>query len=134
MWVASLRWYVTWFDVTGHTGISVTNGQLLVNRYDPGPSPLISRGWRFGQTDAPPAHGWLLVWGRTGTAGNPSFVSLPLWMPLALLLVSTASVWWLDRRRIPPGHCQHCGYDLTGNVSGRCPECGTLIEREGKPA
>ncbi len=24
----------------------------------------------------------------------------------------------------PPGSCQRCGYDLTGNVSGRCPECG----------
>lgn len=24
----------------------------------------------------------------------------------------------------PPGYCQNCGYDLTGNVSGRCPECG----------
>lgn len=23
-----------------------------------------------------------------------------------------------------PGHCAHCGYDLTGNTSGRCPECG----------
>ena len=21
--------------------------------------------------------------------------------------------------------CRQCGYDLTGNVSGRCPECGT---------
>jgi hypothetical protein len=21
--------------------------------------------------------------------------------------------------------CRHCGYDLTGNISGRCPECGT---------
>ena len=28
---------------------------------------------------------------------------------------------------IPPGHCQDCGYDLTGNVSGRCPECGKAI-------
>lgn len=24
----------------------------------------------------------------------------------------------------PPGCCAHCGYDLTGNTSGRCPECG----------
>ena len=24
----------------------------------------------------------------------------------------------------PPGHCQKCGYNLTGNVSGVCPECG----------
>ena len=23
--------------------------------------------------------------------------------------------------------CTHCGYNLTGNVSGRCPECGNDI-------
>ena len=29
------------------------------------------------------------------------------------------------------GHtCAHCGYFLTGNVSGRCPECGQPISRE----
>lgn len=26
-----------------------------------------------------------------------------------------------------PGHCGRCDYDLTGNVSGVCPECGWLI-------
>lgn len=26
--------------------------------------------------------------------------------------------------RYSPGLCQQCGYDLTGNVTGRCPECG----------
>ena len=31
---------------------------------------------------------------------------------------------WEGLFRPPPGHCQKCGYDLTGNVSGRCPECG----------
>lgn len=25
------------------------------------------------------------------------------------------------------GCCLKCGYDLTGNISGRCPECGTMI-------
>ncbi len=25
----------------------------------------------------------------------------------------------------PPGFCKACGYDLTGNQSGRCSECGT---------
>lgn len=25
---------------------------------------------------------------------------------------------------VQPGQCVHCGYDLTGNTSGRCPECG----------
>ncbi len=26
--------------------------------------------------------------------------------------------------------CSNCGYDLTGNVSGVCPECGTKIESD----
>lgn len=35
----------------------------------------------------------------------------------------------------PRGLCQGCGYDLTGNVSGRCPECGaTISSRSDKPA
>lgn len=68
--------------------------------------------------------------------------------------VATLSKWWLDRFRFfgdmeywlwPPlalaanafflretlrgprdaSRCASCGYDLTGNVSGVCPECGT---------
>jgi len=31
-----------------------------------------------------------------------------------------------------PGHCVECDYDLTGNVSGICPECGTPIEAPEK--
>ena len=27
-------------------------------------------------------------------------------------------------RRELPGYCNGCGYDLTGNESGVCPECG----------
>jgi hypothetical protein len=30
-------------------------------------------------------------------------------------------------RRAVPGHCLRCSYDLTANVSGVCPECGTKI-------
>jgi hypothetical protein len=33
----------------------------------------------------------------------------------------------VTRRRRRVGHCSTCGYDLTGNVSGACPECGTAI-------
>jgi hypothetical protein len=32
------------------------------------------------------------------------------------------------RRRRRLGRCVPCGYNLTGNVTGRCPECGTEIE------
>ncbi len=52
---------------------------------------------------------------------------VPLWIPLLLIGIPSAILWWLDRRRPRPGHCRTCDYDLTGNVSGRCPECGTAI-------
>jgi hypothetical protein len=51
-------------------------------------------------------------------------LNLGLYVSSALMLVVApiARIW---KRPYPPGHCRRCGYDLTGNVSGRCPECGT---------
>ena len=34
-----------------------------------------------------------------------------------------------DSRRQRTPACASCGYNLTGNTSGYCPECGTMIER-----
>jgi hypothetical protein len=34
-------------------------------------------------------------------------------------------LWKEDREKLQPGKCRKCGYDLTGNQSGLCPECGT---------
>lgn len=33
------------------------------------------------------------------------------------------------KRAVARGFCT-CGYDLTGNVSGRCPECGAMVTRD----
>ena len=32
----------------------------------------------------------------------------------------------VNKREVGPNDCVTCGYNLTGNVSGRCPECGTV--------
>lgn len=35
--------------------------------------------------------------------------------------------WWSRRPPHVPGICDRCGYDLRGNLSGRCSECGLDI-------
>jgi hypothetical protein len=42
---------------------------------------------------------------------------------LALLHIA----WRCVRRRKDPNACRHCGYNLTGNLSGTCPECGSPV-------
>lgn len=51
------------------------------------------------------------------------FIDTPFWLFLIVAALPTAFLFWRDSR-YPPGHCQRCGYDLTGNVSSVCPECG----------
>jgi hypothetical protein len=61
------------------------------------------------------------------------FLVVPDWFILALLAILPAA--WLIRgawrlrpwrwEHKPEGRCRACGYDLTGNQSGTCPECGT---------
>ena len=47
----------------------------------------------------------------------------PTWWFLLAALIPTALAWRRLRRPLP-GHCRKCGYDLTGNVTGVCSECG----------
>jgi hypothetical protein len=51
---------------------------------------------------------------------------------VSLILISLALPFiWLVRphpRRVTnPSVCSACGYNLTGNTSGVCPECGTAV-------
>lgn len=61
----------------------------------------------------------LVEWGP----GGPQVV-IPLWIPCVSFTV--AAVYFHRKARGPkPGHCRKCQYDLTGNESGVCPECGS---------
>ena len=62
---------------------------------------------------------------------HETLIVMPGWLPVVLALVPVILFRRHDRH-FPPGHCQKCGYDLTGNVSGRCPECGTRIDPDGE--
>ena len=49
-------------------------------------------------------------------------IAVPIWFLLLMISIPTIVLWRLDHSPAP-GHCP-CGYDLRGNVSGTCPECG----------
>jgi predicted RNA-binding Zn-ribbon protein involved in translation (DUF1610 family) len=54
------------------------------------------------------------------------FVDVPLW-PAWLLIVPLTVIMFRRDRALPERFCSECGYDLTGNVTGRCPECGEIV-------
>jgi hypothetical protein len=72
------------------------------------------RGWALRRAVLPPDRG-------------PEPYLVELWIPFLIVAVPTACLWWIDLRRLPVGCCQRCGYNLAGNISGVCPECGTPI-------
>jgi hypothetical protein len=54
----------------------------------------------------------------------------PFWIPMLILFVPTVYLShrdWQRWKRVPAGYCPKCRYDLTGNTSGICPECGEQI-------
>jgi hypothetical protein len=67
---------------------------------------------------------WLVSIGAPGSAmllfGYGATVLLAAWPSIAL--VRGVRRW---RRQRKKGMCLKCGYNLTGNVSGTCPECGS---------
>ena len=91
------------------------------------PSGLI---FDFQETPDPAIGQWWPSWGQTpGTAYR--FVALPLW-PLVVLLAVWMIIRWRRDVARRPGHCPTCGFDLPGNESGTCPECGTAVEQRTK--
>jgi hypothetical protein len=141
-WSASAWWRVNYEKLLGDGSLSsyhISRGCLEVDR------------WSYYEvTDCIPGDGWWVDGSLSGSGFKwslPSIdideyqlgviheyhlgVTVPLWTPFLLVAIPTAILWWRDRRRFRQGHCQHCGYDLTGNVSGVCPECGTAVPKQG---
>jgi hypothetical protein len=136
----------------GLSVLELGRGQIVVTHYEARGKPelvtdaetsmrkIIGHGWMF----APYRCDWteLLSYGFVLPTFSPdgllqvpsrvpssvryvvTTVALPCWFLFVLAAIPTGLAWRIDRRRYRTGHCQRCGYNLTGNVSGRCSECG----------
>ncbi len=122
-WVVSLRWEFwyeggSWLMWCGHGGLLVSINRIHLD--DPSGWNVLDVNWIHWEYYLPRFKRDL-----SGTL-KATTCNIPLWLPLVVVAIPTAILFYRDRR-IPPGHCQKCGYDLTGNESGRCPECGRTI-------
>ena len=102
--------------------VFIESRRIIVNMDDPRAGANV-----LGKLSPTPYGKFRTEWPSVYSIDDGAFAAavIPLWFPVLLVAVPTAMCWWRDRRRFPPGHCRRCGYNLTGNVSGRCPECGT---------
>jgi hypothetical protein len=60
-------------------------------------------------------------------------VMIPHWsllVPLSALLLFRPVLLLRRSRKSSRSACVECSYDLTGNISGVCPECGTPVPKE----
>jgi hypothetical protein len=70
-------------------------------------------------------------WVATGAGYWRQHLTLPCWMigvACAVLPGLRLIQQIRNARRASVGTCGHCSYDLTGNTSGICPECGTAVK------
>jgi hypothetical protein len=87
------------------------------------PRRIARRGWNIGVAHVerfPPRNPF--------PASREFFVVVEFWAIVATAAALPA-MWLLKiskrRMRVRGGRCAQCGYNLTGNTSGVCPECGT---------
>ena len=128
-WGISLRWVTAM--TFGRTGLfCVTDRGFLefgiLSYLDTLPKPRFEvvawQGFGIGWPSLPHTVGSLDI-----------ALAIPFWLLLLLTAIPTAWLWHRDRRLFssPPDHllCRGCGYDydLSGNLSGVCPECGEKV-------
>ena len=103
-------------------------------------SYFVTDEFRFGvnrwEESVVRSHAGRFSWHGPAEVRAPVNSSVPYWLPALLSLIVPAwplirrlgrkvePEWRLQRRPPPEGHCRRCGYNLAGNVSGLCPECG----------
>jgi predicted Zn-ribbon and HTH transcriptional regulator len=132
--------------VTRHVHVSLSNdangyqlwmssGAVGLTEF-PNPPRSLRHGWRIERQWRPRTE-WRLGHLTLVPIDTPNpehyrseVYSLPFWLPMLLVGAPTLVLWWSwyrNWRRVPYGHCPKCGYNLFGNTSGRCPECGEAL-------
>jgi len=131
-----------WYTFSGGTelGVELADGaaRIMLDAYVPttpaASRPALSPGWHSGRFADRWPESYVFYWpvdfdARSVRMDQQHEVEIPI-LPFLGMAIALSSyflyLWWRDRPA-PPGHCPQCRYDLTGNTSGVCPECGRRV-------
>ena len=154
LWVESYGWWLAWTHggpAHGGAVVFVDSGAVYAGGY-PRPTGTRHTGAARGGSGRYDPTGGRAADSIESTAGltanrvipvrvftpGPSFhglrlIVVPVWA-FALIAALPPAAWLRGRirrhRRRRRGLCPRCGYDLTGNTSGRCSECGEVVRAE----
>ncbi len=148
LYIVSMIWpieYTTWSPKLARVGsipncfsVSTRHGDwrfTLERNFNVGPNPRLDRAYLMSYRNQ---RYWFVGIGFVHTVDtwfNEQIMTLythPAWL-IVMFGIYPASRCFLIRlklanrgRRIARGLCPHCEYNLAGNTSGRCPECGEV--------
>jgi hypothetical protein len=117
--VLQLRPVVTFARGDGEVWLSagISDGRILFEAQGVSPTVFQSGPMKYVS----------VLWSRTA--------QIPLWLLCVLAAGACVLLAYLERiarrrQRLSSGCCVRCGYNLTGNVSGVCPECGRKVDAQ----
>ena len=127
-WVVTIRRSVVYNR--GLFQVGVVEGNFSVQDWSTSVPPNVvmnlSQGWYVSRSSS---FYWMpAIYYRNGSLAG---VRIPLWMLFLLLATYPTLAFirgplrrWRRRKR---GECVNCGYNLTGNVTDVCSECGVSM-------
>ena len=127
--VVSARWWA-WFQVpnVGDPSLYLRAGSVSLVRESTLSVPVLVEGHSLGLSRW---NSWTAQWVMHGSKAGPiytwAYFEFPIWLLFLTVLLPTLLVWRFWPKPVKPGHCR-CGYDLTGNTSGVCPECAVEVQ------
>lgn len=128
-----------WFGVDQDANLDISpDGRLVaIRRASDGRSCLV---YRHGTPGAVSSYGAYWRENRIGRPNPPANVRMtgfrmPVHAVVGLLLIypvlTVGRQRWRMHRRPGEGMCEQCGYNLHGNRTGICPECGDPVRCRG---
>jgi hypothetical protein len=118
-----------WLDPDRHVRIVLSHDLAFID-YRPDPPLSLSNRLGFGADFSR-----ISLRPDTPTMGVFRYITVPDWLVVILFSIPQAAVafrTYRDSRR--RSCCVSCGYNLTGNTSGTCPECGKVISQTSRLA